>query len=68
MPSKAISARKLESDLMYAVHMIHGGLLYRYMKNNTGDFDPVLCVPASKIEYFLRIISLNPNWWTYVYV
>ena len=50
MPSKARSARKLESDLMNAVYMIHGGLLYRYMKNNTGDFDPVLCVPASKID------------------
>ena len=55
MPSKARSARKLESDLMNAVYMIHGGLLYRYMKNNTGDFDPVLCVPASKIDIFLEL-------------
>ena len=46
MPSKARSARKLESDLMNAIYMIHGGLLYRYMKTNTGYFDPVLCVPA----------------------
>ena len=63
MPSKARSARKLESDLVNAVYLIHGGLLYRYMKNNTGDFDPVLCVPASKI------VSLNCflNWWTYGY-
>ena len=56
MPSKAISARKLESDLMNAVCMIHGGLLYRYMKNNTGDFDPVLHVPASKIDTFLEFL------------
>ena len=32
IPSNAISARKLESDLMNAVYMIHGGLFYRYMK------------------------------------
>ena len=55
MPSKARSARKLESDLMNAVYMIHGGLLYRYMKNNTRDFDPVLYVPASKIDTFLEL-------------
>ena len=55
MPSKSRSARKLESDLMNAIYMIHGGLLYRYMKTNTGDFDPVLCVPASKIDIFLEL-------------
>ena len=55
MTSKARSARKLESDLMNAVYMIHGGLLYRYMKNNTGDFDLVLCVPTSKIDTFLQL-------------
>ena len=46
MPSKARSARKLESDLMNAVYMIHGSLHYRFMRNSTGDSDPVLCVPA----------------------
>ena len=46
MPSKARSTRKQESDLMNAVYMIHGGLLYRYMRNSTGKSDPVLCVPA----------------------
>ena len=55
MPSKARTARKLESDLMNAVYMIHGGLLYRYMKNSTGDSEPVLCVPASKIDIFLEL-------------
>lgn len=30
MPSRSRSARKLESDLMNAVYMIHRGLLYRY--------------------------------------
>ena len=55
MPSKARSARKLESDLMHAVYMIHGGLLYRYMRNLTGDSDPVLCAPASKIDIFLEL-------------
>ena len=41
MPSKARTARKLESDLMNAVYMIHGGLLYRYIRNSTGDSEPV---------------------------
>ena len=54
MPSKSRSARKLESDLMNAIYMIHGGLLYRYMKTNTGDFDLVLCIPVSKIDVFLE--------------
>ena len=40
---------------MNAVYMIHGGLLHRYMKNCTGDSDPVLCVPASKIDIFLEL-------------
>ena len=48
MPSKARSARKLESDL-------NDGLLYRYMRNLTGDSAPVLCVPASKIDIFLGL-------------
>ena len=55
MPSKTRSARKLESDLMNAVYMIHGSLLYRYLRNLTGDSDPVLCVPASKIDTFLEL-------------
>ena len=55
MASKTRSARKLESDLMNAIYMIHGGLLYRYMRNSTGDSDPLLCVPASKIDTFLEL-------------
>ena len=55
LPSKARTARKLESDLMNAVYMIHGGLLYRYIRNSTGDSEPVLCVPASKIDIFLEL-------------
>ena len=55
MPSKARSARKLETDLMNDVYMIHGGLLYRYMRNSTGESDPVLCVHASKIDIFLEL-------------
>ena len=55
MPSKARTASKLESDLMNAVYMIHGGLLYRYIRNSTGDSEPVLCVPASKIDIFLEL-------------
>ena len=54
MPSKARTARKLDSDLLNAVYMIHGGLLYRYIRNSTGDSEPVLCVPASKIDIFLE--------------
>ena len=54
-PSKARTARKLESDLMNAVYMIHGGLFYRYIRNSTGDSEPVLCVPASKIDIFLEL-------------
>ena len=52
---KARSARKLESDLMNAVYMIHGGFLYRYMRNLTGDSYPILCVPVSKIDIFLEL-------------
>ena len=55
MPSKARTARKLEVDLLYAVYMIHGGLLYRYMKTPTGDSEPILCVPTSKIDIFLDL-------------
>ena len=55
MPSKARTARKLESDLMNAVYMIHGGLLYMYIRNSTGDSEPLLCVPASKIDIFLEL-------------
>ena len=54
IPSQTRSARKLVSDLMNAVYNIHGELLYRYMKNSTGDSDPVLCVPVSKIDVFLE--------------
>ena len=46
MSSKARSARKLKSNLMNAVYMIHGGLLYRYMRHSTGNSDPVLSVPV----------------------
>ena len=55
IPNKARSARKLESDLMNEVCMIHSGLLYRYMRNSTGESDPVLCVSASKIDTFLEL-------------
>ena len=55
MPSKARTTGKLESDLMNAVYMIHRGLLYRYIRNSTGDSEPVLCVPASKIDIFLEL-------------
>ena len=55
MPSKARSARKLEVDLLHAVYMIHGGLLYRYMKTPTGDSEPILCIPTSKIDIFLDL-------------
>ena len=53
LPNTARSAKKIENDLMNAVYMIHGGLLYRYMKNSTGDSEPVLCVSVSKIDIFL---------------
>ena len=58
MPSRARSARKLEVGLMNAVYMMHSGLLYRYMRNSTGESDPVLCVPASKIDIFLELFCL----------
>ena len=55
MSSKARTAKKLESDLMNAVYMIQGGLLYRYMRNSTGESEPVLCVSASKIDIFSEL-------------
>ena len=57
MLSKARSVKKLEADLMNAVYMIHGGLLYRYMRDYTGKSDPVLAVPASKIDIFLELFQ-----------
>ena len=35
--------------------MIHGGLLYRYMKTPTGDSESILCIPTSKIDIFLDL-------------
>ena len=35
--------------------MIHGGLFYQYMKTPTGDLEPILCVPTSKIDIFLDL-------------
>ena len=55
LPNTARSAKKLENDLRNAVYMIHGGLLYRYIQNATGDSEPVLCVPVSKIDIFLEL-------------
>ena len=52
MPS---NARKLEVDLLHAVYMIHGGLFYRYMKTPTGNSEPILCVPTSKIDIFFDL-------------
>ena len=68
MPSKARTARKLESDIMNAVYMIHGGLLYRYIRNSTGDSEPVLCVSASKIEIFLELFHSSICRWTHGHV
>ena len=42
---------------MNVVYMIHGGLLYRYIRNSTGDSEPVVCVPASKIDIFLELFN-----------
>ena len=52
LPNTARSAKKLENDLRNAVYMIHGGLLYKYIPNATGDSEPVLCIPVSKIDIF----------------
>ena len=54
LPNTTRSARKLENDLRNAVYMIYGGLLYRYIQRLTGDSEPVLCVPVSKIDIFLE--------------
>ena len=35
--------------------MIHGGLLYKYIQTVTGDSEPVLCIPVSKIDIFLEL-------------
>ena len=55
MPNKARTARKLEADLLNAIYIIHGGLPYRCMRGSTGESDPVLCVPTSKIDIFLEL-------------
>ena len=53
---------------MNAVYMIHGGLLYRYVRNPTGDSEPVLCVPASKIDIFLELFHSSILGGTHGYV
>ena len=70
MPSKARTAQKLEVDLLHAVYMIHGGLLYRYMKTPTGDSEPILCVPTSKIDISLICFTLRSlvDTWEYLKV
>ena len=55
LPNTTRSAKKLENDLRNAVYMIHGGLLYKYIQTNTGDSEPVLCIPVSKIDIFLEL-------------
>ena len=34
--------------------MVQGGLLYIYIKNNSDEQEPILCVPPSKIDIFLN--------------
>ena len=55
LPNTTRSAKNLENDLRNAVYMIHGGLLYKYIQNTTGDSEPVLCIPVSKIDIFLEL-------------
>ena len=55
LPNTTRSAKKLENDLRNAVYMIHGGLLYKYIQTGTGDSEPVLCIPVSKIDIFLEL-------------
>ena len=55
LPNTTRSAKKLENDLRNAVYMIHGGLLYKYIQTVTGDSEPVLCIPVSKIDIFLEL-------------
>ena len=53
LPSDKKAIRHLtrmdESDF----YMIQGNLLYKYQHNTMGIFEPVLCVPQSKIHLFL---------------
>ena len=55
LPNNTRSTKKLENDLRNAVYMIHGGLLYKYMETNTDESEPVLCIPVSKIDIFLKL-------------
>ena len=55
LPNTTRSAKKLENDLRNAIYMIHGGLLYKYIQTVTGDSEPVLCIPVSKIDIFLEL-------------
>ena len=55
LPNTTRSAKKLENDLRNAVNLIHGGLLYKYIQTGTGDSEPVLCIPVSKIDIFLEL-------------
>ena len=55
LPNTTRSAKNLENDLRNAVYMIHGGLLYKYIQTCTGDSEPVLCIPVSKIDISLEL-------------
>ena len=68
LPNTTRSAKKLENDLRNAVYMIHGGLLYKYIQTVTGDSEPVLCIPVSKIDICPRTFSLLNFKWTHGYV
>ena len=68
MPSKSRSARNLESNLMNATYMIHGGLLYRYMKTIQKTLILYFVYLHSKIDIFLEFISFINNRWTHGYI
>ena len=51
-PKNRKAIEKLRQSRM-SHYVIQGGLLYIYMKNNSGEQEPILCVPPSKIDIFL---------------
>ena len=68
LPNTTRSAKKLENDLINAVYMIHGGLLYKYIQTAIGDSEPVLCIPVSKIDIFLELFPFLNFKWTHGHI
>ena len=38
-------------QVILSQYMVQGGLLYKYLKNNFGEQEPILCVPHQRLIF-----------------